>query len=549
MALLNSLMKMSDYEESTEAIRFQVNSSFPLELEKIYDSVFAVSKAYDEEHPPVVGDTARIYDKHTKLYEFITKDAGPRILKTIEKHTNFKVKKIVSAIPADYDAAFSVYIAFDDCEDIEDIVQAIALAEGQAASVSSSQLVEKIQNMSKSLDRVHGKLGKIVNLNTFIGMPVGVFVVEDMIGSAGRDLQMTAKEITAITLHEVGHAITMVEHMGDMGYLGYFGNSVFNELAHVVKKDPKQAALDFAEMSAQSSKSASNKTDKVLLYNLSILLRKAAGKVVEADTGEDDQSIEYKPGDYKRGVIGTVIVALVMLVFNIKMAIMYMAIFMILPETGQLYNRRSSRDYITKRVASMYERVADEHVSRYGLSKDLMSALNKLEMSFNEIRKSGLLVPLYDVRVRENLFVRMFSTLSTLPNTLLTQFVKYRAGEFFETYEDDYTRLKRAIMNNYDVLKDKNIPNEVRQQIIEDIDDMEKLIANIKSSREPSVVKSITSKILSLPSIALQSPVYLFGSAKLDKEYFRFFEGVDELLSNKSAYYAGKIDNLFTNRG
>ena len=105
---------------------------------------------------------------------------------------------------------------------------------------------------------------------------------------------------------------------------------------------------------------------------------------------------------------------------------------------------------------SIFERLADEYVSRFGLSKDLNNALLKIGFIYEELSKLHLVTLIYDKAARDSRMLRVVTFFLSIPSNILGYLVHLKVAGLSTGYEELYIRLKRNINNLHDVVK-KNI--------------------------------------------------------------------------------------------
>ena len=536
MSLLSSIDKLAEETGSVEAINYQVNSNFPKEIAALFQKVLDRSESLG-----VTTTTKEAEIKHTELLNMLRNDINPQIAKVIEKYTNFKVREITSNHSQSVNDVCSFYMMIDESSiNFEKILEAISLSEGTLYD-KDIKILTDISAMSKSMDRFTGKIMNGSMLVIDINIPLSGFVIADYTGK--QELQLTADELTAIIFHEIGHIFSFVEYMGDASYLGYYGNNILRNITREFEKDPNKVMTDIANAAEKNISKVDNPIHKQLLKKGAMLLKKTADSGIIDKTNGDT--------NYSGGImviIISVIEAITSIMFTLIWNSIILGIFLAMPDrairrTGGK-EQYLSREYTTTKNDSQYERLADEFVSRYQLSKHINSGLDKIIGVYKLIGSGGMFV-IYDKVIRDFFVIKIIFQLISIPSTVVNFIGKLRINGVDATYEDDLKRFRRNISNMHDILKDMRLSPVVRQSIVEDIDEMELFLAKNKHKYELNVVEKIARFIISSPSnLVFGTGGYVFGNASLDKEYKTLLDEIDNLLSNKSFYHAEKIKQI-----
>ncbi len=537
MSLLQGINKLNaETEGSTEAINFQVNSSFPKEISMLFQKVLDRSESLG-----VTTTTKDAEIKHTELLNMLRNEINPQIAKVIEKYTNFKVREITSNHSQSVNDVCSFYMMIDESSiNFEKIIEAISLSEGTLYD-KDIKILTDISAMSKSMDRVTGKIMSGSMLVIDINIPLSGFVIADYTGKP--ELQLTADELTAIIFHEIGHIFSFVEYIGDASYLGYYGNNVLRNITREFEKDPNKVMTDVANAAEKNISKVDNPIHKQLLKKGAMLLKKTAySEIIDKTNGDTNYS----------GGIMVIIISLIEAIASVMFTLIWNSIILsILLAMPDRAIRRTggkeqylSREYTTTKNDSQYERLADEFVSRYQLSKHINSGLDKIIDIYKLIGSGGMFV-IYNKVIRDFFVTKIIFQLISIPSTVVNFIGKLRINGVDATYEDDLKRFRRNISNMHDLLKDLKLSSAVRQSIVEDIEEMELFLAKSKHKYNLNMVEKIARFIISSPSnLVFGTGGYVFGNANLDKEYKTLLDEIDNLLSNKSFYHAEKIKQV-----
>ena len=533
MSLLQGIDKLTEETGSLEAINYQVNSNFPKEISALFQKVLDRSESLG-----VTTTTKDAEIKHTELLNMLRNDINPQIVKVIEKYTNFKVREITSNDAKDVSSILDIYMLMDDSfVESNSILEAIAATEANKYA-ANIELLNDITKMSKSLDKVRGKVMSSSIFIVDINIPLGLFIVADYTNKP--ELQPTADEITAFVLHENGHVFTFIEYMINASYTGYYGNNILSNINDEFHNNPKQVMKDVANAAERNVSKTDNKTHQIMLKKGAMLLKKASDSEI---TSNDANSSKLMATVY------AVYEFIVNLIGNIIFNIIYLGFMIAVPDRifGKVFlkDKSLSKERLTRRVNTQYERLADEYVSRYQLSKQLNSGSVKLDDIMRTLSSSVGGIIDYNQANRELMQSRIIFKIIRIPSMVVNFIGKIKVNDVDSVYENDLNRFRRNISNMYDLLKNMNISQAARKSIVEDIDEMELFFAQNKHRYELTRIEKITRIIITTPSnFIFGTGGYVFGNANLDKEYKTLLDEIDNLLSNKSFYHAEKIKQV-----
>jgi hypothetical protein len=492
---------------SNEAIDFQYSQEFPKKLIKLYDQIFDWLKEYDERF----GEPTTVKESSKKIliaHKWVNDEIKPRLTKLIKAYTNLDVDVLIPK-PVDINSVTTIAILITDSR-AEDMSSPIASYSKSRGDTNIERYIMISESISK--DGLVRTMSKQFKYTMFL--PLGIFMVSSLY-SVSEDF--TSAELAAITLHEIGHAITFIEYSGYTRYMGYVGNSILSDITTDIKEYPEESRKQIEKVIKKIKKSDRYKNETV----------KNMVKYVESN-------IE-KTFDYNEK--GTVVEHYAFFIFNLITAITtFMSVLYMLPNITQLastnalvaeimYSVGSTDDTArgTKRKNTLMERLADEYVSRHLLSKELNTGLIKLT---NLIYKhSGTPFIMLNKQMRTSKMTKLFIHITSSPLMLLTTLLTENVPD--TTYEKLSVRLARNIQNLKVALKDKNIPKDIRNKILDDIDDMEKKLKDNRISR----VCKLAGIFIRLTRDVVSSP-FTLPLGNLNSTYGKFFDDIDELMAN-----------------
>lgn len=317
----------------------------------------------------------------------------------------------------------------------------------------------------------------------------------------------TAEEITAVILHELGHAITIIEHMGDVYYRS---EEATNSITYLNEKASDKTLVETISNIKKSSLQLSQNEQKAV-----------------SDLNEAKSNI----GKF------SAIVAIVFAFFAINA--LWLTIYTRLG-LSKLYSdinksfNKTSDVVVTKSNESYMERIADEFVSRHGLGKPLATILSRI----NIIRDSG--TQYTNLRDAIENIGKVRTTLMSF--SILLRFFSILFYVDDGTYDPDWLRLEHLLSNNMVIFKDDKLDPELRNFFLKETKDLIELIDKFKSRnlfKTKQLIWGTIFKILSRASI-----VDSFSTAGLTHDYDQLQLLTNGLIKNKLFYQAARIKNI-----
>ncbi len=545
--IFGSLELLNDSIGTQEAINFQPNSQFPKELVRLFQQVFDKVKQYEEEHTTKSAD--EIFQKHKYLKDVIEKEVGTDLLKCIEKYTGFKVREITSCLPENLNSTFDVHVQIHNTtESFEELCETISASSGYgkpSTSIGESKIIKEITDINRSLDKVKGTISRGSKWNVTINIPVGLFVVKDILNLKADECQMSAENMAAVLLHEIGHIFAWVECLGDIAYMCYYGNNILRDINAAFDTNPSVAIDDSVKFINDALPNVKNAAHLKLFQNATKILNRIKMKI--EDTTDEERSGTYKFNVLKfvASQIVTIVIGIIVLSTVIifpRQPIQELFRLMALP------SNELSHDYVTEKNTNMFERLADEFVSRYGMSKALNDGLIRLHKLIRNVQLSGYSIPIYNKTIRDFMVIRALVFLTAMPFNIYNYLARIKNDGLISGYEHDYTRLYRNINNMHDLLKNNKLDRKIRDELLHDIEEMTDQLKRVKHKVTLNLLEKILKFILSFGDNIISGTRYIFGSAHADKDFLNLFEHLDDLLSNKSYYYSAKFTQLLNGK-
>lgn len=378
--------------------------------------------------------------------------------------------------------------------------------------------MEDLTNIVQSLNRSTG-IYKVDEL--YDGRKVGFDLLFPIIGSflmqecfQQKNMPLTAEELAAIVIHEIGHMHSMLEHSLDACARL---QTAITACDYFVKNAPPKEKAKMAKALAESSDPAVKKAIDDLLANQHDSL---GAHIVD-------------------GV--TVIFELLMSAATIAFLPLWIAnmLFTYAGDATTLICLNSNkRDKIADNRVSVHnfklcERLADQFVVRHGLGHAQISALNK--MDYNCAHGAGT-----------NAFCVKSSGVWTA--TLLRYYVSVlTSGDImhFESHDPTHSRSEIIIQETLEVFKQKLPPDMLDFYVKEYEESVKALEDRARSVRIADGIETFNRAVRYI----IETPAALILSGRFNKEYEALVYKIRQLTANKLYYRAAKLEQLLNQKG
>lgn len=547
---LSSKYNFKKLIEGNEAITFQVSSPLAKEL----CALFQKGIDYYEAYPPYTGiGNASTYadEKMHDIIVFTKKTIVPGFKAIVLKYTNFTVNRVF--LPSEHGpfkptGMFAVDISFNN---IRGFLTQYEQMIGMSKAPNAKQVdLQKFMSMAENWAEDSPKLKE----SQYGPSPKSKYAVDiyfdSILAFAGHDFipnkldieNMKADEITAIMLHELGHANTVVERSGDFFYRYRYVKTNITEIIEEGMSTPAKRKELNKTLSKQlatfsKDKGADSKTIEVLV--------KANTVVAEAMEKREESKASWLYSIFEF----VVILCRLILVYAVLLAYGWLAIRWVLAiateasEAIQLgmghsdANVKKSDVLFTGHNLRLVERMADEYVSRHGMSGPLASGLNKLIRIMKYTYATGTMNPYNQFR-------------STKVAALFFKFVTAMFGLLGITdgynlmYEEDHKRIGRMAQNTIGAFKKSSLPKDVLDAYIKDYEETV-AVFNTHRTYTDRGIKALHNlcDVITNPMrwISLGK---LFFSSNTNHDYEVLIDRVDELSNNKLHYIGAKLNQL-----
>lgn len=434
-------------------------------------------------------------------------DAAAEIALVIERETGFSVKMYFEAF-GDVNALFSFELGNTP---IDDVIDDMLRTQGQEYRKSRlpSELFVEIQ---ESLDLDTGRLTNPKFSKCFNG---AIYVALEFFDNE----RYTAKEITAIILHEIGHMVTYAERIGDVFHKSAMAHDALDDMFRN-PKSRKVLAKDAVALTRKIVKEKKGRTAKDL------------EKVLEK-YDRDYSDMERPRNPFV--MLASFLILIPLLIF-LSTAIVGYVINLVFRATFGIFG--SLTDVRTDRLADSLggtsrvkydERWADEYVSLHGYGLYLQTGLQKLAQDSDFAMQKS-------TRILVSLFVSV---------AVSERFADGRYNPFALPYDEMNVRTQHIVQSAQAALRTKGISPRAKADLVAQIRLLRKNQAAFqKKYDQEKRMRQILSWIHEFAQRRI--PLTFSGSEKkkLMDDYERLRDQSGGLLKNPFGYHAARIDIL-----
>ena len=452
----------------------------------------------------------------------------------------------------------------------------------------SDKFIRRLKAMADnalSFDKIKGKLTNykwpiILYFDIRTMFFADRYILKEKLGADVSTAKLTPRELTAIYLHEAGHAMIFIERIAYAYAINDFAKININGFLEsdpdiysirsflveyldvMVKKGLNNAdTSDFEKKRLSLTKTLINK----LVSFLDLLIAAKEGIEVKFTQGFEDEEVSKLSTDDVRSnandsifnyiivLIQRILVAALMAmsmyiyVWVIPRAIingtisnwsMYVFMFNLTSELVRDLNTENSvrSNYKLSDVKgtdhNVYnlERLADEHAVRHGFGGDLASGLHKITelYSFGNANKY----------VRESFLIRSLTKVIILMSKFHT-----RGCGTHSVYEHHDARIRRMCQSIVAVFKDPKISGEVRDAYITQMNQAMSTMEKFgKNFYDISFVQTLGKILISL--ITPSEWIRICTSGKLTQEYESQLNKLENLSSNLMYFNSAKLKSI-----
>lgn len=544
-----------DYIIGEEAVDFQVNSKLGRELTTVFEDVFKFKENLKYPSNYTDDESQRLY-RINAVGEYVKEKTMPRFVKVIKDCCNLDVKKVNCLCGESYGICGYFAVNIDVSNIHEAMYEIISRQSGSHGYVSykTEEYIDDVASMANNFDghnskltaNVFGKAKKPIYISDIYFDINAAFLADEFVSKDAAE-PFTAGEIAAIMMHEIGHAMSTIEHSGDM----YFMHSRLKEMTVNLKnkdmseeealstlKDIDKKLISKLRVSIDNDafldQTAKNKCN-VLLDTISMIVR-------NLQSDDNVSSGSSLIGNLLRASTHFVLYTIVGTILNI-----YFSIICVVLGTHvwiEWFNRsNSNRNWRDEKLSDVganhnrdfvIERWADEFVSRHGYGSQLASGLNK----FDKLCYYSSLNGFATIAMRESTVWQCYISMLTSLTKLTTVLCWFDPVQ----YEDQYHRLYRIAQNSYAIFKDENLPASVKNSWYKKLKDTEAEVNAAKRMRDTKIGSAALNVFKSLTNPVKWYDYIYDGNITQDLQLLE--DNLDDMLNNKLFYLGSKIGSI-----
>ena len=504
---------------STESIDFQIRGSLLAnELMTIFQEVINKRESIDT-----------IEKRVKEVPAFFKATSIPKLKAAIQKHTGFECKSV--KVSRSIDMGFACLMDFGDkygltastvIDRYSGLDTDVMLAEYMRANKIQPRSAADMRAIAESLNRETGIFGidrcanKIKCTMTLYFDPYGAFLVKE-VGHQKLEY-LTAADITAVVLHEIGHMLSTLAHSADL----CFRMQVYNR------------SLDYFNQSAPKEEKVKYSTDVIATLDPKLADQVRAGIDKCTAVKQNDQ------GSFVLNVLGWIFDCIGILVQAIFLPVSLVVDVLdgVLSETfPEMINNATNPNkhsdfYALSKQLKVCEQFADEYVTRHGMGSAQIEALRKI-WSYAEYSMSFAASIGGSTKLSLAYYINKVSFVVT---TMMFGDMTNGGG----LYDYKFIRAQRLMQETCKVFKQQLSP-EMAEFFMEDYLRCKQALQN----------KSVTDRIARASQLFHDLVKYLGGvipamliSGRISSEYERLYNNVEKLVSNPLFFRSTQLEQL-----
>lgn len=329
-------------------------------------------------------------------------------------------------------------------------------------------------------------------------------------------IPVTAEEYAAGLLHELGHALTVLEYVADTYHRADVAG---NSIKYLNEKADDRTCVTTLETVKEKTRDERDPEWSKFFSEITPETKQSSGPV---------KSI---------GVLTAMLAARYLCIAFTKVFRASLARITLSGSYGSINSDigKTSDTTISESNASYKERIADEFVSRHGLGGPLISWMAKFEAMKDKLSTKTELAE----RLKTN--YRVTWALITAYESVYKKF-----GMLMDvndgTYDPPWLRLEHLIRNNMVVFKDESLSDELREFYLGETTKMLKVVESYKSTNRFKLTQLFWGTLLRITSRG--SLLDSLRTAGLSADYDRLQLMSNGLVKNPLAFHAARLQSL-----
>ena len=521
----------------TEAMHAVANSRLGAELDALWQEVI------DYRDKNLTG-TISFSNKTKLLTEFFYKNIAKRFMQIVWKHTGLNIEEIW--FKPYFESCFCTWTCIQSTDEItaRGTAQIVNSLNGQADTILNGMLlmgeanndeftVDQLIKLASSYDVTKGVIKKVDRdavkrlVRVAIGFDLSLgFMMKDFLPkNAGID-NLTAREITAIMLHEIGHSLTLVEHAADM----YAQISSFDALGRAFGKGlTAEKAIELGKKAGEIGLKAGYTKEASALIKVS--------NQAEKDLSSTSNASEKGKAMMAKGLFSAS--------WSFIADIFTKAFDILGYDPSGMFHRGSDGKIVkygdlpsNERMWTWQERKADEYAFTNGYGPELVEGMTKTDKFYGMIGKSAK-----DIEVIRRAESDM-SKISLFQRLCITHAAhKLYGDQDFRSYPPGAERYKEVLRLTIKELKAHGASAEYVTKYVNDIERIARAI-NSMSAYDKYFDRQVMRYRLFLKYLSIPSFCKWLVDGRVDAEIEEVINDLQKVNNNMVSYFGYKLEQL-----
>lgn len=510
------------FSQAMEAMDFQISTKLGTNLDALWQKVIDYRDTELKDLPP--------NEKRDKLHDFFGKHIVKKFFDVVWKDAGLWVDSL--EFKKDFESCFAtcIFVGNWGAPQIFNVMSGGL----EDRPVRSNLTAEEMMKIVKSFDpktggiktSVRNKMREFVHCKMFFDF-AEAFCIVDYFPKGTPVEYLTAREITAIMLHEIGHTLSLLEYAADTYSHVNTYNSILNNFKRFAQ--PVEQAK-FIEAMAKEAKSIKLQ-DSDKLEEVASKMKDDFGKL--NDPNSDSARVYASP--------------LVSLVGQMAIGMFYgVKNFFYNPQYNKYMDDAQYKKYsdvlTTERDMTWAERTADAYATRHGYGKEMVTGFTKTNKMFMYMGYSKTAIM---SMIKAGKFKTTLSLFEKLK--LTTMIPKYTGNKMASLYPSGADRFKEINRILIEGLKANSANPDFVARYVADI---ERILIDIENYDETRgfIAKSKVRYQIMLKYLSVQSWVDIIVHGRLVPEIENLLKQLDNLANNLLTFYGEKLNQLANKR-
>lgn len=521
----------------TEAMYAVTNSRLGAELDALWQEVID----YRDKN---LSGTISFTNKTKLLAEFFYKNTAKKFMQIVWKHTGLNIEEIW--FKPYFESCFCTWTCIQSTDEItaRGTAQIVNSLNGQADTLLNDTLlmgeanndeftVEHLIKLASSYDVTKGIIKKVDReaVKKLVKVAVGFdlslgFMMKDFLPKNAGIENLTAREITAIMLHEIGHTLTLIEHAADM----YAQISSFDALGRAFGRGlTVEKSIDLGKKAGEIGLKAG-------------YTKEASSLIKVANQAEKDMSSTSNAAEKGRAMMAK---GLFSASWSFLADIFTKAFDILCCDPSGMFYRGSDGKTVkygdlpsNERMWTWQERKADEYAFTNGYGPEVVEGLTRIDKFYGMIGKSAKDITV--IRMAES----DMSKLSLFQRLCITHVAHKLYGDpGFRTYPPGAERYKEILRLTIKELKAHGASAEYVTKYINDIERIARAI-NSMAAYDKYFDRQVKRYRLFLKYLSIPSFAKWLIDGRVDAEIEEVINDLQKVNNNMISYFGHKLEQL-----